>query len=527
MRNWLHHLDGTTDPTRARLVKEDGVTNDGKRVVVVHCKAGKGRSGTSLVSYLISEEGWPMEKALARFTERRMRPGFGAGVSIPSQVRYIGYVQRWADHNKFYLDQQVEVLEVHVWGLRDGCKIAVEGFIEEGKTIKTFHVFTKEERDDAGPSNTMAERVRARMQPARGSPYVKSTSQQQQSLPSASTDSFANLDIQDPTTTITPPPAPNLLTNAIFRPSSRLILPTSDINLAIERRSRAGYGWAMVTSVAHVWFNVFFEGNGPEKQSTSSNAAPARADDSGVFTIDWEDMDGIKGSSRKGVRAFDRVAVNWRTVPDGGLGTGGGVAIVHPAPGERVEDTAPANANDHDQQRDPHEAAPSAAAAAAGGMAQDLGLRLERADSLNLSKANSVYDNADAGGDEPSRTKTAEQQLKHDEDEDESFQGINRGLHLPNSETHHDTHHHHLPHTLHTTHRHDHNRTHAPSTSILDADVHNTSITGTFIDSTAPSEPAFLKDVHTVNVQGTELRDRQEHLIGDVKMAKGHDISSS
>src|SRR5690242_21019320 len=76
MRNWLKAKEG--------------------RVVVVHCKAGKGRSGTASCSYLVSEEGWPMEKALQRFTERRMRPGMGyKGVSIPSQLRWLTYVDRW------------------------------------------------------------------------------------------------------------------------------------------------------------------------------------------------------------------------------------------------------------------------------------------------------------------------------------------------------------------------------------------------------------------------------------------------
>ncbi|KMU72889.1 hypothetical protein CISG_09850 [Coccidioides immitis RMSCC 3703] len=42
-----------------------------------------------------------MANALKQFTERRMRVGFGPGVSIPSQVRYVGYVDRWANkYNK-------------------------------------------------------------------------------------------------------------------------------------------------------------------------------------------------------------------------------------------------------------------------------------------------------------------------------------------------------------------------------------------------------------------------------------------
>ncbi|TVY75563.1 Phosphatase and tensin PTEN-like protein, partial [Lachnellula suecica] len=69
MRNWLH--EGGEGETKGELRKE--------RVVVVHCKAGKGRSGTMACSYLISECGWKPSEALARFTERRMRPGVWAG----------------------------------------------------------------------------------------------------------------------------------------------------------------------------------------------------------------------------------------------------------------------------------------------------------------------------------------------------------------------------------------------------------------------------------------------------------------
>lgn len=56
----------------------------------------------------------------------------------------------------------------------------------------------------------------------------------------------------------------------------------------------------MVTSVAHVWFNAYFEGGDRF--------------DSGVFETDWEGMDGIKGSTKKGVKALDRLKVVWRFV---------------------------------------------------------------------------------------------------------------------------------------------------------------------------------------------------------------------
>ena len=87
----------------------------------------------------------------------------------------------------------------------------------------------------------------------------------------------------------------------------------------------------MVTSVAHVWFNAFFEGNGPENGGSS--------DDSGVFEMEWDAMDGIKGSSRKGTRAFDKFAVVWQVIEP----PGPSVVISEPAEGEQVHQTKPAD----------------------------------------------------------------------------------------------------------------------------------------------------------------------------------------
>jgi len=222
MRHWLRD--------------ENGKERKG-RVVVMHCKAGKGRSGMMACSYLISECGWTVSEALVRFTERRIRPGFGQGVSIASQLRWVGYVNRWKCSGKLYIERQIEVIEVYVWGLREGVKVQVEGFVEEGKAIKLFHTFTKHERILADGA-------------------------------------------------------------VIFKPSTRVILPSSDINIHFKRQNKALHRWTMGT--AHVWFNAYFEGNGP--------------DDNGVFEINWDRMDGIKGLSYKGVRALDRLVVVWESV---------------------------------------------------------------------------------------------------------------------------------------------------------------------------------------------------------------------
>ena len=323
-----------------------GLEKGSGRVVVVHCKAGKGRSGTIACSYLISEEGWAVNDALARFTGRRMRSGFGAGVSIPSQLRWIGYVDRWSKHQKLYVERQVEILEVHVWGLRDGVKVAIEGYIDEGKTIKTFHIFNSLERIS-----------------------VDDPIQQQQLDTPVTTDGANDLPKKTPASASTPQllptsSTPMVSTSAvIFRPHDPIILPTSDICIDLERRNKATYGWTMVTSVAHVWFNVFFEARGPENHGDPAS--------DGVFEIAWDAMDGIKGSARKGTKALDRIAVVWKAVPGDGKPP---VVITEPREGETVPEERAADWRQPDKR----------------GLGKDLGLRTESPVSAEVSRASSV-----------------------------------------------------------------------------------------------------------------------------------------
>ncbi|KAL5003485.1 protein-tyrosine phosphatase-like protein [Aspergillus recurvatus] len=360
MRNWLQRLDGSGQEGQENQSKE-------QRIAVVHCKAGKGRSGTMACSYLISQEGWKMEDVLQRFTERRMRVGFGSGVSIPSQLRWVRYVNRWTNEmGKKYVERPVEILEIHVWGLRDGVKVAVEGYVEDGQKIKQFHLFRKDERtvmsDDTlqsqssqRSSDTPSEDENNNSSSSNGNLTMTTTKQKlnatktsdsstqgQEQHPNSATESDSSLfstttpaSSSTPTTTTSQPPQKH--THAVlFRPSSPLLLPSSDINIDFERRSKAASytGLAMVTSIAHVWFNPYFEGG--DKY------------DSGVFEIDWDAMDGIKGTSRKGIKALDRLKVVWRYAGDSTTEVRDAHAharpvsrgvIMEPKPGEPIPET--------------------------------------------------------------------------------------------------------------------------------------------------------------------------------------------
>lgn len=342
MRDWLQGGDLSTDaPARSPRDGGDTRSQAADRVVVVHCKAGKGRSGTISCSYLVAEENWKAEDALARFTERRMRPNFGAGVSIPSQLRWVRYVDRWARAGKKYHDGPLEVVEIRVWGLRNGVKLDVGGFVDEGKKIESFHTFKRDERtvlrgdapetgglshmvwemasfrNKAPPEADLAEGANPEPSPIRrkytqvkrqvsaaGSQHG-SDKERSQSAGCSTTSPSVNASNTEPPEE----PEPGGMV-VILRPKRPVAIPNSDVQVSVELRHRStkNIGFNVVAAVAHVWFNAFFEGNGPER-----NGHP---DDTGVFTIDWDAMDGIKGTSRKGVRALDRLAVVWRTAKD-------------------------------------------------------------------------------------------------------------------------------------------------------------------------------------------------------------------
>lgn len=383
MRNWL--LDESI-PDEER----------NKRVAVIHCKAGKGRTGTMLVSYLMSEEGWGRTRALRQFTKTRMRSGFGKGVTIASQKRYVKYVEKWVkDFGKVYVERPVEILGVRVWGLKDGVQVTIDGFVEQGKKIERVHRFTKDETQRIQPGseddkfekvpskqkrrstapqaneaqdnelhgNSMSKRASTAPSPSRAStsqsfvsvthtsnladafsslnPFQSSsrtsTSQSCSSSSSSSDDegstssSPSDYDNDgDSDEDSNKPKKPKLkprneriqkelrkerekklrpahISRPIRRtqpayilcPSERIILPTSDVNISMERRVSAA-GFTMATSIAHCWFNAYFEGG--------------RENDEGIFGVRWDQMDGIKGTNGRGVKACQGVEIIWRYV---------------------------------------------------------------------------------------------------------------------------------------------------------------------------------------------------------------------
>lgn len=198
-------------------------------VAVIHCKAGKGRSGLATCGYLLARGGMTESEARTLFTEKRMRVGFGEGLSIPSQRRYLRYLEQWHRAGEStYRPQKVRIDSVVVRGLRNGCRLTLRRFEEGGARITTAHTFSDAETGQAEGDSSVTVLT-----------------------------AVGGLEVED------------------------------DVCVYLSRGN----------AFAHFWFNTVLE---TERRPGEHS-----------FEIEWEEVDGWKGTRWRGSKAYDSVKVHW------------------------------------------------------------------------------------------------------------------------------------------------------------------------------------------------------------------------
>ncbi|XP_050310970.1 phosphatidylinositol 3,4,5-trisphosphate 3-phosphatase and dual-specificity protein phosphatase PTEN-like isoform X2 [Anthonomus grandis grandis] len=89
---------------------QDWLDKDSKNVVVVHCKAGKGRTGTMICCYLLhSKKCHTAQQALELYGDKRTQDT--KGVTIPSQVRYVNYYEQLVNKRVHYVPTTLYIKE--------------------------------------------------------------------------------------------------------------------------------------------------------------------------------------------------------------------------------------------------------------------------------------------------------------------------------------------------------------------------------------------------------------------------------
>merc|ERR1711874_181332 len=94
-------------------IVSDWMNRDPQNIVAVHCKGGKGRTGSFIASWLLySRECMSTEDALNTFALARTdlkRVGTLQTVDTPSQVRYVTQLHHLLQKQKAYLPKDIHV----------------------------------------------------------------------------------------------------------------------------------------------------------------------------------------------------------------------------------------------------------------------------------------------------------------------------------------------------------------------------------------------------------------------------------
>ncbi|KAG7660599.1 TEP1 [[Candida] subhashii] len=247
----FEYLHGSTKDGESEM---EGEGENDERVAVLHCKAGKGRSGTLCCCYLMYEQYMKtrvimeVDKVIELFTEKRMQRFAGDGISIISQRRYLNY---WYEYLKFSQSERIKYFEfINSGNRRSITKIRV-GLI---RYIKDFYDL---DLHISGYIRTKDQKGRYHLQEK----LLQTITRENSTIMLHNHQGYDDI---------------YFIPNTVIQLNSCL-----DINIGIRT-------WC------YCWFNIYFE------TITSST---------GSFKLLWEDIDGFKGTNQRGYKVFEDMEI--------------------------------------------------------------------------------------------------------------------------------------------------------------------------------------------------------------------------
>ncbi|AAS54831.1 AGR341Cp [Eremothecium gossypii ATCC 10895] len=286
-RGWIDHfpppfilLEEITDEIHEYLGGDSG------RVAVVHCKMGKGRSGTVAIAYLMKYRQIPMLESCQLFLTTRFKPGISRGVTIYSQLRYLRYHETFICYDTLYRPQIMEELR--------RCRFRIDS-IEFVNPLGTIT------RDIIGSACMLGVKIQKYKPRNDGLVDLYSVECDEDK------EEFSLVDGK-----------------YIILP--RTTIDTSDIRLCFGLRSKTTEfinSVTKLTSSAYCWLNLYWETVSCSRSLSPTNFLITELDEEirsnigqPTFTIKWEDLEGTKGTLNKGLKLFDSLTLYWSLETD-------------------------------------------------------------------------------------------------------------------------------------------------------------------------------------------------------------------
>ncbi|XP_012683113.1 putative tyrosine-protein phosphatase TPTE isoform X2 [Clupea harengus] len=137
-----HNVPSLEDMLKYTVSVRDWMSEDSRNVIAIHCKGGKGRTGTLVCTWLIdSDQFESAEESLDYFGERRTDKSMSSkfqGVETPSQSRYVGYYEvmktkynRQPPPEKFLRVKSIRIHSIAGVGKGNGSDLSVKIIVKK------------------------------------------------------------------------------------------------------------------------------------------------------------------------------------------------------------------------------------------------------------------------------------------------------------------------------------------------------------------------------------------------------------
>lgn len=249
------------------------------KVAVIHCKMGKGRSGTLVVAYLMTYLQLPRHEAQSLFLSTRFKSGISKGVTIVSQLRYLKYQEmflRYEEQQRKLIIDSLSKMQFKILSI---------------EFVNSIGQYSSELLNKAN-NTTISIKIQthSKIKPTLIDLFSKQCSTNKGSLRSLTSKQIT---------------VPNI------------VVVCSDIRLSFGIRSKTSQ---FINNVSHLssfsscWLNLYWESVLQSRNLDLDSNYILPKNERFEFSVSWEELDGFKGTSGKGLKLFDAVSIRWTLV---------------------------------------------------------------------------------------------------------------------------------------------------------------------------------------------------------------------